>query len=103
MSDYNTTQSEYREMCKARIQRQLEIGMILCTTVIFNCAHYYSVVASFVIVKDSQEKTIALKTILTILAFRLQKHHNNDSTMLKTQTLQCLKKNQIGKFGLFSF
>lgn len=25
MSDYNTTQSDYREKCKARIQRQLEI------------------------------------------------------------------------------
>jgi len=31
MSDYNTTQSEYREMCKARIQRQLEIAGITKT------------------------------------------------------------------------
>ena len=29
MSDYNTTQSDYREKCKARIKRQLEISMIL--------------------------------------------------------------------------
>ena len=36
MSDYNTTQSDYREKCKARIQRQLEISMILsCSFVIY--------------------------------------------------------------------
>lgn len=27
MTDYNQTQVDYRERCKARIQRQLEIGM----------------------------------------------------------------------------
>lgn len=26
MSEYNTTQSDYRERCKGRIQRQLEIS-----------------------------------------------------------------------------
>lgn len=29
MSDYNTTQSDYREKCKARIQRQLEISELM--------------------------------------------------------------------------
>lgn len=27
MTDYNKTQTDYRERCKARIQRQLEISM----------------------------------------------------------------------------
>ena len=36
MTDYNKTQTDYRERCKGRIQRQLDIGKILvmdtCTT-----------------------------------------------------------------------
>ena len=29
MTDYNKTQTDYRERCKGRIQRQLDIGKIL--------------------------------------------------------------------------
>ena len=38
MSDYNTTQSDYREKCKARIQRQLEISELMwyCELKAFN-------------------------------------------------------------------
>ena len=31
MTDYNKTQTDYRERCKARIQRQLEISTFLLT------------------------------------------------------------------------
>lgn len=34
MTDYNKTQTEYRERCKARIQRQLEISKKLLKTLI---------------------------------------------------------------------
>lgn len=31
MTDYNKTQTDYRERCKGRIQRQLDIGFIYLT------------------------------------------------------------------------
>ena len=34
MTDYNQTQVDYRERCKARIQRQLEIGELPVSTII---------------------------------------------------------------------
>ena len=40
MSDYNTTQSEYREKCKARIQRQLEISMTSFPVLIYVLNNY---------------------------------------------------------------
>lgn len=31
MTEYNRTQTDYRERCKARIQRQLEISKLILT------------------------------------------------------------------------
>ena len=36
MTEYNRTQTDYRERCKARIQRQLEISKILKREIAWN-------------------------------------------------------------------
>lgn len=36
MTDYNKTQTDYREKCKGRIQRQLEISMFACGDQVLN-------------------------------------------------------------------